>query len=491
SRLKICDANASPPSFEVAETAPPLPGAAASASPSPASPPLTQMFLSDPALQPPELLVSKAAPEPAEGDIFLSPDPAAGHLGQAGPMIVNGQGQLIWFDPVPQGELATDLRPQIYRGKRVLTFFEGDLIDGHGVGHFVIMNNHYRVIRTLAAAEGYSTDLHELLLGAGGSAWLAAYQPEGWNLSSVGGPADGAVYDCVVQELDLKTGNVLFEWHSLDHVKLSDSYIPYASSSTTPWDYFHLNSIDPLSDGTILISARNTEGVYLIDQASGRVIWTLGGKSSSFAMGPGAAFALQHDAELHGQSTLTLFDDEDDTADGPPARALELHLNLRRHTASLVWARQIPGFLLVLNQGNVQLLADGDVVAGWGAGTYTTEYSKGGKLLFKAHFAGLTNSYRAYRDPWSAQPAAPPTLAVGSSSGGTLRVYASWNGSTDVSRWRVVGGASRTHFTTVGSESQAGFQTTIPVTGNPALVKVEALSKAGRVLASSKVVATG
>jgi hypothetical protein len=490
SGLKICGATATSTSFGVAETAPPLPSASPSASPSPPSPPHTQVFLSDPALQPPDLLVSKALPEPAEGDFFLSPDPAAGQLGQAGPMIVNGRGQLIWFDPMPPGELATDLRPQTYQGKRVLTFFQGELIDGHGAGDFVIMNSRYQEIRTVVAAEGYPTDLHEFVLGADDTAWLAAYQPEGWNLSSVGGPADGAVYDCVVQELDLATGNVLFEWHSLDHVAPSASYIPYSSALSTPWDYFHLNSVDPLGNGTVLISARDTEAVYLVDQASGRVVWNLGGKSSSFAMGRGAAFALQHDAELHGTSTLTLFDDEDNTSNGPPARAVELHLNLRQHKASLVWARQIPGYLLVLNQGNVQLLPDGDVVVGWGAGTYTTEYNKQGKLLFDAHFSGLTNSYRAYRDPWSGQPATPPALAVGSSSQGALRVYASWNGSTAVSRWRVVGGDSRSDLSTVGSAVKAGFQTTIPVSGDPALVEVEALDSGGQVLASSKLVST-
>lgn len=402
-------------------------------------------------------------------------------------MIVNGRGQLVWFDPMPAGELATDLRTQTYDGKRVLTFFEGDLIDGHGAGQFVIMNDRYQVIRTVTAAEGLTTDLHELLLGSGGTAWLAAYQPIGWNLTSVGGPADGAVYDCVVQELDLHTGNVLFEWHSLDHVPVAESYISYSSSLSTPFDYFHVNSIDPQPNRTVLISARDTEGVYLVSDATGRVLWTLGGKSSTFSMGPGAAFALQHDAELHGPSTVTLFDDEDDTADGPPARAIELRLNLSRRTASLVWARQVPGFLLVLNQGNVQLLPDGDVMVGWGAGSYTTEYSKTGKLLFDARFPGLTSSYRAYREPWSAQPASPPDLAVVNSPGG-LDVYASWNGSTDVASWRVVGGDSRTHLKTLGTAPTQGFQTRISIPGRPALVRVEALGARGKLLASSKVV---
>ena len=488
SPFNVCGATGGTASFRVAATAPTLPPPASG--PGLTASPATQSFQSEPALKPPVLVVSKPAPPSDEGDFFLSPDPeAGGQAGQAGPMIVNGQGQLVWFDPVSAGELAADFREQTFAGQPVLTWFQGDYFDGHGDGEFVIMNDRYQVVRTVEAAEGYAADLHELVLGPGQTGWITIYDTVGWNLSAEGGPSDGAIYDSIVQELDLRTGNVLFEWHSLDHVNPANSFIPYVKGQATAWDYFHVNSVDPTRDGTVLISGRDTEAAYLVDKATGQVVWTLGGRNNSFVMGEGAAFALQHDVELHGPRTVTLFDDEDTSADGPPARAVELRLNLVRHTASLVWSRQLPGFLLVLNQGNVQVLSNGDVVVGWGAATYTSEYSAKGKLLFNAHFPGLTSSYRAYRVRWTGRPTSSPAVSTEPGTGGGLKVFASWNGSTTVTSWRVMGGASSTQLAVVGSEIKEGFETTISLPSRPALLKVEALGKNGRVLANSKVVA--
>ncbi|MGH7691832.1 MAG: arylsulfotransferase family protein [Candidatus Dormibacteria bacterium] len=484
--VPICGGQGDSATFGVALAAPSLSGPTPKTTPG--APSRTQRFASAPRLRPPALAVSKASPTTAQGDIFLTPVPSSG---QAGPMIVNGKGELVWFDPLPQGEMAADLRVQSYRGQPVLTWFQGDLVDGHGVGEFKIMNDRYQTLRTVSAVEGYSADLHEFLLGPDQTAWLAAYSTVGWNLAPEGGPSLGAVYDCVVQELDLRTGNVLFEWHSLDHVSPSASYFHYVAAQSTPLDYFHLNSIDPLKNGTVLISARNTEAAYLVSEASGRTLWTLGGRQSTFSRGHGAAFALQHDVELQGRNTVTVFDDEDTTINGPPARAIELRLDFSTHRARLVWGRKLPGYLLVANQGNVQLLPGGDAVVGWGAGTYTTEYGSHGKLLFEAHFSGSASSYRAYRNPWSGRPRTAPRIATRPAGTGRISVLASWNGSTMVTRWRVLGGASPTHLAALDSASKRGFQTVIPLSGRPAYLGVEALGAGGRVLARSAILGSG
>ena len=106
------------------------------------------------------------------------------------------------------------------------------------------------------------------------------------DLSSVGGPKEGTVLDGIVQEVDIETGEVLFEWHSLDHVGL-DEYL-----EMTRYDYFHINSIDVDHDSNLLISSRNTSTVYKVDRRTGKILWRLGGKSSDFEMGEGARFAL-------------------------------------------------------------------------------------------------------------------------------------------------------------------------------------------------------
>jgi hypothetical protein len=159
----------------------------------------------------------------------------------------------------------------------------------------------------VAAGNGRSGDLHEFLLTDRGTALLTAYVLRHIDLRPVGGSRSGAIQDAIFQEVDLASGRVLLEWHSLDHIPLTESYWPLTSWS---WDYVHLNSIDVDLDGNLLVSSRNTHTVYKIDRRSGEIIWRLGGKHSDFAMGAGATFAWQHDPRRQADGTLTIFDNQ-------------------------------------------------------------------------------------------------------------------------------------------------------------------------------------
>src|SRR6202035_1409826 len=225
---------------------------------------------------------------------------------QHGPMILDGQGHLVWFHHVP-GREVFNLEVKTYRAKPVLTWWQGKIVDGHGAsGTDVIMNSSYQPVAELHAGYGYASDLHEFQVTPQGTALIDAYVPVHANLSSVGGSSSGTVLDCVIQELDIKTGRVLWEWHALGHVPLSASYggVP---TDQTPFDFFHLNSIQQLSGNRLIISGRNTWSVYMLDERTGRVIWTLGGKDSSWRMGSGTNFEWQHDARLHSRGLLTVF----------------------------------------------------------------------------------------------------------------------------------------------------------------------------------------
>ena len=115
--------------------------------------------------------------------------------------------------------------------------------------------------------------------------------------------------DGIVQEVDIETGEVLFEWHSLDHVGLEESYYQsVAGPQDWAFDYFHINSIDPNPDGYLTISARRTSAVYKVDRKTGEVVWRLGGKNSDFEMGPGTRTDWQHDARRHPDDNITIFD---------------------------------------------------------------------------------------------------------------------------------------------------------------------------------------
>jgi hypothetical protein len=93
-----------------------------------------------------------------------------------------------------------------------------------------------------------------------------------------------------VQEIDILSGRVLFEWSSLDQVPVTDTYQGFSGGTKdSPFDYFHVNSIAIADDGDLLVSARNTCAVYKVARPGGQVRWRLGGKNSSFAMGAGTA----------------------------------------------------------------------------------------------------------------------------------------------------------------------------------------------------------
>ncbi len=482
--LRICGAGADSYHFQVARQPGPLATApAASATPTPALDQPTVTYASQPGVQVPILKIKKASS--LGGDYIFEAPKGGTKLG--GPMILNSKGQEVWFEPLPPEVSASDVTVQTYDGQPALTWWKGIIVNGHGIGSDLIMNSGYQVVATVNAGNGYQADLHEFRLSSDGTtAWITAYNTVGWNLKSEGGPGDGAVLDGIVQEIDVATGNVLFEWHSLDHVAPALSYVAY--SDTSAYDYFHVNSIEPLGAGLVLISSRNTHAVYALDQATGQIEWRLGGKRSSFAMGAGANFALQHDAEMHGSSTISIFDDEDVNGNNQPARVIVDHLDYQARTATLERAYG-HGSLVVPAQGNGQLLPDGDVFVGWGSGIYTSEYSRSGKLLFDATFGSSVNSYRAYLLKWKGEPATPPALALGRRSG-QLVAYASWNGSTETRSWELLGGSSATSLEPLGTARASGFQTALRVTGAPAMVEVVAEGANGQALGSSAVVST-
>jgi hypothetical protein len=444
-----------------------------------AKPPTVQTFVSRPDLRPPTVSFSTTDPDLKSGDIFLDVQ----HGAQVGPMILSPQGNLVWFSPLTGGNAAFDVRVQRYQGKPVLTYWVGQQAGTHGGGTDEILDTAYRTVATVRAAEGYVADLHEFLITPQNTALITSYAVVHADLRSVGGPRNGEVYDCVLQEVDIATGRLLWEWHSLGHVRISDSYAgkPYPGQ---PYDYFHLNSIQQLRDGALLISARNTWAVYLISRRTGQFLWEVGGKHSTYSLTPGARFEWQHDAELQPDGDLTLFDDESPPARYRQSRAVALRLDPRTHIASLrrLYLHAPP--LVATSQGSMQTLANGNVFVGWGAQPAFSEYSASGRQLFSARFPGSVVSYRAYRFVWNAQPATPPMAAVRPGQNGQVTVYASWNGATNVAYWQLMAGPSPSQLSPVAVSASTGFETSIP-TQMANYFEVNAVDSSLRVLGSS------
>ncbi len=432
--------------------------------PAPAAKPNeVQSFHSAPDLHPSSVEVTVDSPRrEGHGDIFAAPYTGAG---QAGPMIFEPDGRLVWMDPLPAGLVGTNLQVQSLEGQRVLTWWQGYIPpQGFGLGEEVVANSAYQSILHVHAGNGFEADLHDFHIEPNGTALLTVFSTIHCNLSADGGPRDGAVTDAIYQELDLRTGLVRREWHSLDHVALGASYAsPVQSSAEWPYDYFHLNSINPRANGTTLLSARNTWSLYVLNTQTGQIETTIGGKESSVKLEAGSATAYQHDATTLPGGDISVFDNGGVPMVHPQSRALILALNTRARTASQVTEFEHPRALQAGSQGNVQPLPNGDWFVDWGSEPYFTEFSPSGQVLYDAHMPKPTESYRGYKFRWTATPAYPPSIAVEANGGTGLNVYASWNGATTVARWRVLGGSSPTALRPLKTAPKDGFETVVHV----------------------------
>jgi hypothetical protein len=401
-----------------------------------------------------------------------------------GPLIVDNDGEVVWFRPTKLGVL--NFRVQRYQGRPALTWWQGVSQKGVGRGRFEIYDTSYRRIAEVRAGNGFSGDLHEFLITPRGTALIPVYVRVRRDLSAIGGAKNGTVYDNLVQEIDLDTGKVLYQWRSLDHVGLAESYVKEVpKKANEAYDYFHVNSIEPGPRQTVVVSARNTRAIYEIDKRTGRIVWRLGGKRSDFRMGPGTRFGWQHDARLHHDGTLTLFDNEAAPALAKQSRVLVLRLDTKRMTARFVRSYVHPKPLLASSQGDAQFLPGGHVVVGWGAQPYLTEFTRSGSVVFDAHFNKGADSYRVFRFPWAGRPTDRPAFAV-SRDDDHLTVFASWNGATEVRRWRVLAGPERTELRPVVTVPRKGFETAITLQTEPRYLAVQALDAAGRVLGTSQ-----
>jgi hypothetical protein len=446
----------------------------------------TRSFHSRPDLKPPRVTLANVPSSQAglaEGYSFLGPTSGGG--AQSGVLIVDAVGEPVWFSPVASGKWVSNFRAQRYNGQPVLTWWEGKVLaPGYGQGVGVVMDSSYREIARVRAANGRHADLHEFLLTPQGTALLTCYpRTVRANLSGVGGASNGQVFESIIQEIDVRTGRLLLEWRSLDHIPVSDSYVPPGGV----YDYLHANSIDLTPDGQLLVSARNTFALYKLARRSGRVIWRLGGKRSNFALGWAARFAWQHDARELADGVITLFDDGAGLLrTHAHSRGVVLDVDTAHRKVRLAHSYRHPNPLLSYAMGNMQTLPDGNVIIGWGNVSVLSEFSPDGSLSGDLWLPAGHDSYRAYRFPWSATPAELPAIAsTRDIATGGITLYASWNGATGVSAWQVSVGPSAGALSPVGTAQRSGFETAIALGAASGYAAVTALDASLRRLASS------
>lgn len=430
-------------------------------------------------LKVPKITIRKNEPGTGEGRIFLAPR-------TNGPMIVNDDGELVYYRP---GQRVTDFRVQQFRGKPVLTWWRRAQVGKHIESNYAMAGTDYKVFKRFEAGNGYTSDPHEFTMATPTTAYVNSFRSVIMDLRRFGGLKRTPVMDNVAQEIDLRTGQVIWEWHSLGNIAINETFMPIPKKITRPFDYFHLNSIDRDKDGNMIFSARHTRALYKVNRETGKVMWRMGGKKSDFKIGKGMYFAYQHDFRRHADGTYSMFDNG--AAGGPlkavsqVAKGLRFRINERSKTTTLVDRYVHPDRLYAPSQGNTQVLPNGNAFIGWGPRTYCTEFTREGEAIFDLYYSAVNVTYRCYRDPWTGTP---PASAIGVKSekeGENSRIWVSWNGDTRVRTWRVLAG-ERGKLAYAGEVPRDGFETTIPVTGQPNVFRLVGLDEEGKVLGRSK-----
>lgn len=452
-----------------------------------------------------EATPSFSASSQASGYIFCAPKsphfaspPGSGGVERAvfpsgadpGLMILDTAGELVWFKPLPgHAEIPFNFRVQSYQGRPVLTWFQGQVRDAHGVGHYVVADDTYTDVAELHSTE-WPCDLHEFIITDQGTALHTAYE-------SVARPNGTPMFVGHAQEVDIATNELLFDWSSYPEVPTDLSYV----TDTPPYfDYFHINSIDlwPGAERDLLISSRNTSAVYLIDRATSSVRWRLGGKRSDFAMAQANRFYFQHDARaLPDGSGVSLFDDASHPAPEAFASGKVFTLDQQAYTASLSRSFvHTDGEFVTPSQGNLQLLPDGGHFLGWGFFPFFSGYAPSTAfepaLVLDGRFPEGAASYRTFLFDWVGNPPLRELSLVvqDTASPGQVRAFVSWNGATEVVAWQLAAGRNADALEPVATFPKKGFETVADVvSGQARYFQILALGATGAILGRSAIIA--
>ncbi|KAJ5999701.1 hypothetical protein N7481_000110 [Penicillium waksmanii] len=475
-------------------------------------------------LAPPRLNITiPAAHDTDKGYLFVAPfpgqwaEPQFHGPRQEAPYIFRDDGELIWSGYTYYSIWATNFQAARWKGQDVLFSFEGDHNPayGHGHGHATILDQHYETIRELRAGNHKLMDKHEFHIIDGKTALLQVYQPLPTDLSRWGGSSEQQwIVDAIFQELDIETGELLFEWSSLDHVTPDEAVLPLnpgqagsGYNSSDAWDYFHINSVDKDFFGDYLISARDACAVHKINGTTGEIIWRLGGLRSDFDLGPNVAFCFQHHARYVSrdgdEEIISLFDNSAHGTENHRGHEVHTHpfsqgkiisVNTATWTASVVQAFQPPDGLLAKSQGSTQLLSNGNALVNWGSEGAVTEFRADGTPIFHAYMdsgdlgEGVEN-YRAFKYNWTGKPNEEPSLVAEKTPSGTS-VYVSWNGDTETAVWRFYAVTDRYGSRSfLGEVPRDGFETAFHVAGHSyGQIAAEAISGRGKVLRATQAV---
>ncbi|KAK5953115.1 hypothetical protein OHC33_005683 [Knufia fluminis] len=465
-------------------------------------------FKSRPDIFPPRLFVNTTQDGVAPGYIFMAPYQAY----QTSAAIYEQNGDLIWYGwGVTGGSNVHDFKVCQYNGTDHLCFFQGFQYRGYARGQAIIMDTSLQTVKTVTALNSRgSLDQHEFHI-VGDSALTTLYRPERYDLSAFNiTNGEGWIQDSIFQDVNMTTGELNFEWSAMEHVALSEGYVSPNQSevagtgfnAASPWDYFHMNSVDKNGDGDYLISARHVSTLYKINGQTGDIIWRCGGKLSDFEIPNGLNWSYQHDARWLSQNASTdiisFFDNASNgfnqSADHSAGYIIKLNHDATPPTVELLHSYPAPEDQAIsASQGNLQILnkddwANSNTFVGWGSQPAITEHAPDGSILYRAGvaFNGQMN-YRAYKFDLPLTPKENPALyTYALSTNDDTTYYMSWNGATEVATWRIYGrGACDSDWALLNEVPKDGFETNFTAQGYQEFGMVEAVAGNGTGLRNS------
>lgn len=386
-----------------------------------------------------------------------------------------------------------------------LTFIQGrgddNQVDWRGTAH--IMNSAYEMTTNITIhddRDGFN--MHEFnVLDNGRTAMITAERNVWMDMSDIGIAGNGWVRAGGFEEIDINTGEALFDWRSNGSVSLNESTfgVPSVGLKDRPgWDYVHVNAADKNADGNYVLSSRFTNTIFIISGQDGSIIWRLGGLFSDFEL---VNFRMyrQHHVRFVDQGenyiTVSFLNNASDegSQDERTSSALFVKLDLVHMTATAIQRYDRPSGGLSRLRGNVQVLPSGNVFVGWSESGYQSEFTPEGECVMEARFrSDRYSSYRSYKYEFSAFPSWPPDLSVTthrSQTGHASTIfYVSWNGATHIARWNFYAQASQySEPVLIGSVPKTGFETAFSSDGYMDWVSVEAVHVNGTALGRSPV----
>ncbi|CAG7925108.1 unnamed protein product [Penicillium olsonii] len=433
-------------------------------------------YRSRPDLAPPQLNITVPAQNANSSEyVFIAPYSRKSTIDRPGPYIYRKDGDLVWAGTGYYAGFVANFHPTTYHGKPVLQAFQGtiDSAHGEGFGQSVLLDQNYQHVVTSTGANHRISSIHEFHVIDGKTALIEVFDIIRTNLSSYGGNSSQQwLGNGVFQEIDLTSGDLVFEWNAFDHVDPSESQtsLGWKTSNsgltfTQAWDYFHINSVDKDHNGDYLLSSRHTSTIFKINGTDGSIIWRLGGKKPSFTQVGNWTFGFQHHARWHpqlsqpGTEVFSFFDNSGNGEITPNdvSRALVVQINHTDHTATLLRKATAPYGLLAESQGNAQLLSQDRIFVNWGSEGAVTEFGADNEILYHA-FIQSAISYRGFLGNWTGTPTEAPALVASKLSSNLVKLYVSWNGDTETKFWRFfyVNGRKKTR---VGQVSRNSFET--------------------------------